>query len=78
MCGNFSFGDYFKERAIAMAWELSTNSVAEGGCGLDPERIWATVFEADDEAFELWHDMIGLPVTRNQRPRVRAVPQRGP
>ena len=44
MNGNFSFGDYFKEQAIPLAWELSTKPVAEGGYGLDPERIWATVY----------------------------------
>src|SRR5215475_8596966 len=44
MNGNFSFGDYFKERAIALAWKLVTNPVEDGGFGLDPERIWATVY----------------------------------
>ncbi len=67
MCGNFSFGDYFKEQAITMAWELSTNPVEAGGYGLDPERIWPTVYETDDEALELWHDKIGIPFERIQR-----------
>jgi alanyl-tRNA synthetase len=49
MLGNFSFGDYFKTEAIALAWELSLN-----GFGLDPERIWVTVYEQDDEAAEIW------------------------
>ena len=49
MLGNFSFGDYFKAEAIAMAWELSLN-----GFGLDPARIWVTVYEQDDEAAEIW------------------------
>jgi alanyl-tRNA synthetase len=60
MNGNFSFGDYFKEGAIKLAWELSTNPVAEGGFGLDPERIWPTVYLDDDEAFGLWR-AIGVP-----------------
>jgi alanyl-tRNA synthetase len=67
MCGNFSFGDYFKEDAIAWAWELSTGSVGNGGYGLDGDRIWPTVFETDDEAFEIWHDKIGIPAERIQR-----------
>ena len=59
MNGNFSFGDYFKEEAIRLAWELSTNSIEQGGFGLDPERIWPTVYLDDDEAFaagELYDD----------------------
>jgi alanyl-tRNA synthetase len=64
MNGNFSFGDYFKEQAIDLAWELSTKPVADGGYGLDPERIWPTVYLDDDEAFALWRDRIGVPVER--------------
>ncbi|MEU8813078.1 alanine--tRNA ligase [Actinoplanes sp. NPDC048796] len=63
MNGNFSFGDYFKEGAIKLAWELSTKSQAEGGYGLDPERIWPTVYHDDDEAFQLWR-AIGVPESR--------------
>ncbi|HET8659882.1 MAG TPA: alanine--tRNA ligase [Micromonosporaceae bacterium] len=64
MNGNFSFGDYFKEGAIALAWELSTKPVADGGFGLDPERIWATVYLDDDEAIDIWHKQVGLPMER--------------
>ena len=64
MNGNFSFGDYFKEGAIKHAWALSTNSLEDGGFGLDPERIWPTVYLDDDEAFDIWHRIIGVPVAR--------------
>ena len=64
MNGNFSFGDYFKEGAIKHAWALSTNSVADGGFGLDADKIWATVFFDDDEAIDIWHKQIGLPLDR--------------
>ena len=64
MCGNFSFGDYFKDFAIQLAWELSTKSVDEGGYGLEPERIWPTVYLDDDEAFAIWREHIGIPVER--------------
>jgi alanyl-tRNA synthetase len=67
MCGNFSFGDYFKEGAITYAWELLTGSVAEGGYGLDPEKLWITVYETDDEAYEIWNTKIGVPAERIQR-----------
>ncbi|WP_297701475.1 alanine--tRNA ligase [Mycobacterium sp.] len=67
MAGNFSFGDYFKRRAIELAWTLLTNSVERGGYGLDPERIWATVYFDDDEAVRLWQEIAGLPQERIQR-----------
>ncbi len=67
MAGNFSFGDYFKRDAIKLAWTLLTNDVADGGYGLDPERIWTTVFFDDDEAIDLWREVAGLPVDRIQR-----------
>lgn len=73
MCGNFSFGDYFKETAIPMAWELLTTPTAGDpatglrGFGLDPDRLWVTVYEHDDEAFEIWRDTVGVPEGRIQR-----------
>ncbi|MFI8293154.1 alanine--tRNA ligase [Streptomyces sp. ms191] len=67
MCGNFSFGDYFKEGAIKLAWELLTTSVEHGGYGLDPERLWITVYQEDDEAEQIWRDVVGVPAERIQR-----------
>ncbi len=64
MNGNFSFGDYFKDGAIRYAWDLSTKPIADGGYGLDGERIWPTVYTDDDEAFDIWHKTIGVPVER--------------
>jgi len=63
MNGNFSFGDYFKAEAIRLAWELSVNPIEQGGFGLDPERIWPTVYLDDDEAFEMWR-ATGVPAER--------------
>ncbi|KOG56912.1 alanyl-tRNA synthetase [Streptomyces virginiae] len=67
MCGNFSFGDYFKEGAIKYAWELLTTSVADGGFGLDSKKLWITVHESDDEAERIWREVIGFPSERIQR-----------
>jgi alanyl-tRNA synthetase len=67
MCGNFSFGDYFKEQAIPLAWELLTSTVDNGGYGLDPERLWITVYLTDDEAADIWHRVVGVPKERIQR-----------
>jgi alanyl-tRNA synthetase len=67
MAGNFSFGDYFKEGAIEHAWRLVTGSQDDGGYGFDPERIWVTVYEHDDEAAELWKKTAGVPAERIQR-----------
>ncbi|MFI5099650.1 MAG: alanine--tRNA ligase [Actinomycetes bacterium] len=67
MCGNFSFGDYFKELAIPLAWELVTGPVDQGGYGLDPERLWITVYLDDDEAADIWHRQVGVPLDRIQR-----------
>jgi alanyl-tRNA synthetase len=62
MLGNFSFGDYFKAEAIRWAYELSTE-----GFGFAPERLWATVYEEDDEAFDLWLSETAIPAERIQR-----------
>ena len=67
MCGNFSFGDYFKEGAIALAWELLTKPIAQGGYGFPEEKLWVTVFHTDDEAADIWHHKIGVPKERIQR-----------
>ncbi len=64
MNGNFSFGDYFKDGAIQLAWDLATTPLADGGFGLDGERIWSTVYLDDDEAIDIWHGQIGLPLER--------------
>ena len=66
MCGNFSFGDYFKEGAIDLAWRLVTGSQDEGGYGFDPDRVWVTVYHDDDEARALWRQVAGLPDGRIQ------------
>ncbi|MFT4199955.1 alanine--tRNA ligase [Gordonia sp. (in: high G+C Gram-positive bacteria)] len=67
MAGNFSFGDYFKREAIGFAWTLLTNPVADGGYGIDPTRLWPTVYLDDDEAEAIWRDEIGVPAERIQR-----------
>ncbi|WP_370325052.1 alanine--tRNA ligase [Euzebya sp.] len=67
MLGNFSFGDYFKAEAIRWAYELSVTPASEGGLGFDPERLWATVYESDDEAEQLWLSETDIPAARIQR-----------
>ncbi|WP_053353166.1 alanine--tRNA ligase [Leucobacter musarum] len=67
MCGNFSFGDYFKEDAIRFAWELLTSSEADGGLGFDAKDLWVTVYEEDDEALALWQQHSTLPDERIQK-----------
>ncbi len=62
MLGNFSFGDYFKEKAIAYGWELLTDKV--NGYGLPPEKLWVSVYKDDDEAYNIWRDQIGVPEDR--------------
>ena len=62
MLGNFSIGDYFKQDAVAFAWDLCT-----GLFGLEPERMYVTVHLDDDEAYDIWHDEIGIPPERIYR-----------
>ncbi len=59
MLGNFSFGDYFKEKAIDFAWDLMTN-----GYGLPKDKLWISIYLDDDEAFDLWHERAGVPKER--------------
>ncbi len=67
MCGNFSFGDYFKEGAIALAWELLTKSISDGGYGFSEDKLWVTVYEDDDEAANIWQKQVGVAKKRIQR-----------
>ncbi|MDJ0769904.1 MAG: alanine--tRNA ligase [Ilumatobacter sp.] len=67
MMGNFSFGDYFKEAIIPWSWDLVTGDPASGGWGLDGDRMWITVHESDDEAEQMWHELVGVPMERIQR-----------
>ena len=64
MLGNFSFGDYFKHEAIAWSWEFLTSP---DWVGLDPERLYPSVYEKDDEAFNIWRNEIGIPESRITR-----------
>ena len=59
MLGNFSFGDYFKEKAIELAWDLLLN-----GYGLSRDDLWVSVFREDDEAYNIWKDVVGIPEDR--------------
>jgi alanyl-tRNA synthetase len=67
MLGNFSFGDYFKEQAIPLAWELLTRPESDGGFGFPENRLWATVYTGDDEAYSIWREAVGVPADRIQR-----------
>ena len=82
MNGNFSFGDYFKKEAIGFAWELLTGSLEEGGLGFDPERLWVTVYNDDDEAIGYWLEQSSVPRERIQKRGMRdnywSTGQRGP
>ncbi|MEY4962267.1 MAG: alanine--tRNA ligase [Actinomycetota bacterium] len=82
MNGNFSFGDYFKEEAIAFAWELLTAKLEDGGLGFDPERLWVTVYQDDDEAIEYWLKNSSIPRERIQKRGMKdnywSTGQRGP
>ncbi len=62
MLGNFSFGDYFKKEAISWSWEFLTEVLE-----MDPDRLYPSVYQDDDEAFDLWHEMIGIPEDRIYR-----------
>jgi alanyl-tRNA synthetase len=64
MCGNFSFGDYFKQGAIELAWDLVTKSVADGGYGLPEDKLYPSVYVDDAEAVDLWKKVTGLPDDR--------------
>ncbi|MDR1237030.1 MAG: alanine--tRNA ligase [Propionibacteriaceae bacterium] len=66
MNGNFSFGDYFKEGAIKYAFDLITLPQSEGGFGFDADRIWVTILPSDDEAYQLWQSVAGMPKERIQ------------
>ena len=67
MLGSWSFGDYFKEEAITWAWDLLTRAERDGGFGFAEDRLWATVYLDDDEAYGIWRDKVGLPESRIQR-----------
>ena len=67
MNGNFSFGDYFKNDAISYAWEFLTSSTEAGGLGIDPERLWVTVYQDDDESIKIWQEVAKIPVARIQK-----------
>jgi len=67
MNGNFSFGDYFKREAIEFAWEFLTSSQDVGGLGLDPQVLWVTVYENDDESIEMWREVADIPLERIQK-----------
>ncbi len=64
MCGNFSFGDYFKEGAIELAWDLVTKSQADGGWGFEEGRLYPSILDGDEEALALWKKVTGLPDER--------------
>jgi alanyl-tRNA synthetase len=64
MCGNFSFGDYFKQGAVEYAWDLVTKPQSEGGFGLEESRLWPSILHGDEEALQVWMKVTGLPSER--------------
>jgi len=64
MCGNFSFGDYFKEGAVEYAWDLVTKPQTDGGFGLEESRLWPSILHGDEEALQVWMKVTGLPSER--------------
>jgi alanyl-tRNA synthetase len=64
MCGNFSFGDYFKEGAVEYAWDLVTRPQSDGGFGLEESRLWPSILHGDEEALQVWMKVTGLPSER--------------
>ena len=67
MNGNFSFGDYFKREAIKFAWDFLTGSRESGCLGIDPQLLWVTVFQDDDESIGIWREVADIPMERIQR-----------
>ena len=67
MCGNFSFGDYFKEGAIELAWDLVTKPVSDGGWGFPEDKLYPSIRDGDDEALRLWKKVTGVPDERIAR-----------
>jgi alanyl-tRNA synthetase len=67
MNGNFSFGDYFKREAIEYAWEFLTGSKDDGCLGLDPQLLWVTVFQDDEESIDIWREVADIPLARIQK-----------
>ena len=67
MNGNFSFGDYFKREAISYAWEFLTSPQESGGLGFDPDSLWVTVYQDDDESIKIWREEASIPLDRIQK-----------
>jgi len=67
MNGNFSFGDYFKREAIGFAWEFLTSDQSAGGLGFNPEDLWVTVYQDDEESIGIWREVADIPMERIQK-----------